>query len=244
LALLEGTLLDGHYVGTELELFSNARNWKQYWRSQIGPYLGHTVLDVGAGAGATAELCCDAGHVRWVALEPDGAMVSEIERKVRAGTIAPACEARRGTLASLNAREKFDSVIYIDVLEHIEHDADELRRAFARVRPGGHLIVLSPAHQALFTDFDRSIGHFRRYSLKTLQSAAPAGAKPVHLRYLDSVGVAASLANRLLLKQSMPTKAQILTWDRLMVPVSRLIDPVLMYRFGKSVLGIWHKAAA
>jgi 2-polyprenyl-3-methyl-5-hydroxy-6-metoxy-1,4-benzoquinol methylase len=234
---------DGAYVGTELALFSNARNWKSYWRAQIAPYLGRVVLDVGAGAGATAELCCGPSHERWVALEPDATLAAEIERKVKAGAIPPACEAVRGTLATLPPGETFDSVLYIDVLEHIEHDADELARAFERLRPGGHVIVLSPAHQFLFTDFDRSIGHFRRYSLATLKAAAPAAAQPVHLRYLDSIGVAASLANRLLLKQSMPTKAQILTWDRLMVPLSRLVDPLLLHRFGKSVLGIWRNPA-
>ena len=57
--------------------------------------------------------------------------------------------------------------------------------------------------------------------------------------YLDSIGLLASLANRLLLNQSMPTAAQIKTWDSVLVPCSRVLDPFLFGAVGKSVLGIW-----
>ena len=61
------------------------------------------------------------------------------------------------------------------------------------------------------------------------------------LLYLDSVGMLASGANRLLLSQAMPTERQILTWDRLMIPVSRVLDPLLGYTVGKSILGVWKR---
>ena len=59
------------------------------------------------------------------------------------------------------------------------------------------------------------------------------------LRYLDSVGMMASLGNRLLLRAGMPTLRQILAWDRLMVPLSRRLDPWVGYRFGRSILAVW-----
>ena len=63
--------------------------------------------------------------------------------------------------------------------------------------------------------------------------------QPVEAFYLDAVGMAASLANRLLLRASMPTDGQIKFWDRMLVPVSRVIDPVLARSIGKSVVAIW-----
>ena len=60
--------------------------------------------------------------------------------------------------------------------------------------------------------------------------------------YLDSAGMLASAANRMLLKSAMPTERQILTWDRLLVPASRAIDPLFAGRVGKSVLGVWRRA--
>jgi hypothetical protein len=62
------------------------------------------------------------------------------------------------------------------------------------------------------------------------------------LRYLDAVGMLASTANRLLLKQSTPSPAQIALWDRALVTASRVVDPLLGYTLGKSVLGVWRRA--
>jgi hypothetical protein len=59
--------------------------------------------------------------------------------------------------------------------------------------------------------------------------------------YLDSVGMLASMGNRFVLNSGMPTSRQLWVWDKLMVPVSRLIDPVIRYTLGKSVLGVWEK---
>lgn len=118
-----------------------------------------------------------------------------------------------------------------------------MARAAARLKRGGALIVLAPAHPFLFTPFDRAIGHFRRYKRVSLREAAPATLSVEKLIYLDAAGMLASAANRLLLQSAMPTERQILTWDRLLVPVSRLIDPLFAGRVGKSVLGVWRKTS-
>jgi hypothetical protein len=74
-----------------------------------------------------------------------------------------------------------------------------------------------------------------------LAAAAPASVEPVWLSYLDSVGMLASMGNRYVLGSGMPTSRQLWIWDKLMVPVSRLIDPLLFYSVGKSILGVWRK---
>ena len=102
-------------------------------------------------------------------------------------------------------------------------------------------MVLSPAFSWLYTPFDKAVGHFRRYHKSDLTKIAPPGAQPVFIRYLDSVGLLASLANRLLLRSGMPTQSQVLTWDRLMVPFSRMVDPLVGYAFGRSILAVWQK---
>ncbi len=118
----------------------------------------------------------------------------------------------------LQASESFDTIVYIDVLEHIEDDAGELKLAARRLRRGGRIVVLSPAHQFLYTPFDAAIGHFRRYNRSSLRKISPPGLELEKLFYLDAFGIAASAMNRLLLRQSMPTKAQIETWDKWIVP--------------------------
>jgi hypothetical protein len=219
-------------VGSELALFEKASNWKAYWRSVLAPFVHGAVLEAGAGIGANTRLLRELPHSRWTALEPDAALSAQIEG---------ADEVLGGTLDQLLAERRFDTILYIDVLEHIEDDRAELRHAAAHLNDGGHVIVLSPAHSFLFTPFDSAIGHFRRYTRESLRQAAPTELILRKLVYLDSAGMLASLGNRLLLRRSMPTENQILTWDRLLVPLSRALDPIFAGRVGKSVLGVWSR---
>jgi SAM-dependent methyltransferase len=229
------------YVGEELDLFSAATNWKGYFRSRLNPYLGSDVLEVGAGLGGTTRLLCRGTESRWVCLEPDPALAEQLKAEQARGTIPANCRVEVGTLETLGASAGFDTLLYIDVLEHIEDDAAEVIRAAERLAPGGHVIALSPAHQWLYSPFDKAIGHYRRYTKSTLAALTPPSLELVRLIYLDSVGLLASAGNRMLLKSSMPNKGQIALWDRVMVRVSKGLDPLLGYSVGKSVLGVWRK---
>jgi SAM-dependent methyltransferase len=229
------------YVGSELDLFSGAVNWKAYWAQAIRPYLGRRILDVGAGLGATARVFAQAECDRYLALEPDASLVARMQTALQ-GEFHPRFEARQGTSEALGQDERFDTILYIDVLEHIADDRGELARAARHLLPGGRIVVLSPAHQWLFTAFDEAIGHVRRYNLASLREAKPAELSVERLFYLDSVGMLASLGNRLLLRSASPTAAQIRLWDGWMVPVSRVLDRGTGFRLGKSVLAVFQKA--
>jgi SAM-dependent methyltransferase len=228
-------------AGIELELFAHATNWKSYWSSALRPYLGSQVLEVGAGIGESTGFLCDGSAKRWLCLEPEARLAARIEKKLRDGSLPQCCTLRVATVHDLDPGDRFDSILYIDVLEHIENDGAEVRTATAHLAEGGHLCVLVPAHQRLFSDFDRMIGHHRRYDRKSLQALIGDGLEGVTLRYLDSVGYLANLANRMLLRQGLPTSNQILLWDRVMVRASRLLDPLLGHGFGRSLLGVWRK---
>lgn len=225
-----------HYIGTELELFSVATRWKAYWAKSVTPWVRGDVLEVGAGIGANTRVLQNDAVRSWHCLEPDAALADRARERV--GELG--CRVIVGTTAS-GGLEQYDTLLYIDVLEHIEDDRGELVRAASLVRPGGHLVVLAPAHQALYSEFDRAIGHYRRYNLESLVACGPAGLEVAKAFYLDSVGMLASFANRALLKSERPSPSQIKTWDRLMVPLSRVLDPCLGRRVGKSVVVVWRK---
>ena len=228
------------YVGSELDLFALATNWKEYWVARIRPYLRGRVVEIGAGIGSnTVALASPADD--WTCVEPDARLVERLERRI--AEIGPRVRVIRGTNADIHDSDPFDCAIYIDVLEHIEDDRTELARTAALLRPGGRLIVLAPAHQFLFSPFDASIGHFRRYSRSTLLAAAPPGLAVERAFYLDSVGAIASAANRLALRQSMPTAGQLRFWDSVLIPASRVLDPMLGYHVGKSVVAVWTRTS-
>jgi hypothetical protein len=152
------------------------------------------------------------------------------------------CRVVVGTIRYFRPVPQFDSLLYIDVLEHIESDKAELHYASRLLRNNGHLIVLSPAHQWLYTGFDESLGHFRRYNRKTLNACTPSGCTLQQMIYMDSCGMLASLGNRLLLKQSTPTLAQVRFWNSYLVRASFLFDRLTRFRIGKSILAVWTKS--
>jgi hypothetical protein len=229
------------YMGGELTTFMHARNWKSYYTSLIRPYFGKRVVEVGAGLGATTKIMCDGKQDEWICLEPDPILRAEIDRLISERKLPACCATRDGFVSDLNEGETYDTFIYIDVLEHIENDQAELNSAAARLDLNGNLIVLSPAFNFLSSPFDHSIGHFRRYDRKMFRALTPKGCHVEKLIYLDSLGMATSLANRFVLRQSMPTVEQILFWDKRILPLSRVFDALIRYNLGRSILAIWKK---
>jgi protein-L-isoaspartate O-methyltransferase len=231
------------YIGNELEIFAHATNWKNYYGSLIKPYFGARVLEVGAGIGTTTAVLNNSQTGEWICLEPDMEFVKILHRKIQEGELPGTCHAKQGTVLELDETDLYDCILYIDVLEHIENDFAEAQAAAKHLKPGGKLIILSPAHRWLFTPFDRAIGHYRRYSKETLSRIHPQNCTLEKLAYLDSAGMLLSLANKVMLRQAMPTVKQILFWDRWIVPLSRILDRILMFNLGKSVVGVWKYGA-
>ncbi len=229
------------YIGKELELFSHAHNWKKYFSSFIKPYLRGNVLEVGSGIGGTTKVLYADKVDKWTCLEPDPRLCRVIEQEIQNGNLPDRCEVITGTVKNLPGDSSFNCATYIDVLEHIENDTEEIRTVVKYIKQSGYLIILSPAYQFLYSNFDKEIGHFRRYTRDTLINIIPSNLKPVSIKYLDSVSVLTNLLNKLLLKQEIPTINQIKIWDRTLVPISRIIDPLFRYSAGKSILGIWEK---
>ncbi len=232
---------DFTYIGGELDLFEKALRWKSYFRAHLRPFLGKRVLEVGAGTGGTTKILCDGSQQQWTCLEPDADLAARLGPMIEARKLPACCRVEVGTTLDLKPADAFDTILYIDVLEHIEDDAAELARAAALLSPGGHLVALSPAYPRLYSKFDASIGHYRRYTRRSLATIAPPSLELVRIANLDSVGIFASLANRAILRRGMPTARQVAVWDRVMVPLSRVLDPLLLHRVGKSIAAVWHK---
>lgn len=233
------TALD--YPGDELELFSLATNWKSYFRQKLAPFIGRRVLEVGAGIGAVTRTLLPHHFEEWTCLEPDNQLAARIASNIAVHPSRDRVRVVNGVTADLAPGAKYDTVLYIDVLEHIEDDAAELHRAASLLEMGGMCVVLSPAYSALYTPFDAAIGHHRRYTARTLAAVAPPALVVDRVFYLDSIGLLTSVGNKLFLRQSLPTRSQILFWDRRLIPISRIVDPLIGFRAGRSVIGVWRK---
>lgn len=228
------------YQGGELGLFAHAKNWKAYYARLLRPYIKGSVLEVGAGIGGTMPSLWNDAVTRWLCLEPDPSLARELDERL-SNFKGRNVRAQIGTIDDLHPTDRFDCILYIDVLEHIRDDRGELKRAAQYLSSGGHLVVLSPAFQFLFSAFDTALGHERRYTAKSLTAVFPRELRQQRVFYADSVGALLSLSNRLLLRKELPTLKQITIWDRGVVPISRVVDHLAGRFFGRSVIAVYRR---
>lgn len=234
-------MVDSTYIGNELTLFKDASNWKNYWHNAIQKFIKGDLLEVGAGIGVNTNIILqnNPNLNSVLAIEPDQSLANQILDNI--GSNHSKVTVISKYLDDLPNDKQFDTIIYIDVIEHIEDDSKELNKAKSYLKDGGCLIILVPAYNFLFSPFDRAVGHYRRYNKKMLLRATPKDLTNVKLFYLDSLGVCASIVNKVFLKKEYPTKSQVLKWDKLIVPVSKITDKIVFNSIGKSLVGIWRK---
>jgi SAM-dependent methyltransferase len=234
--------MEYEYIGQELKLFKEAINWKDYSFSQFSSFIKGDVLEVGAGIGTNTLIFSNRKDVQynsWTATEIDGQQVEILKQLNTEGKLTDKHIVKQAYVTELDTQ--YDTLIYIDVLEHIEDDRQEVLNALNALKPNGHLIILCPAHNWLFSPFDKSIGHYRRYDKKRYLQILPKEFEILRLRYLDSIGILASATNKLFLKKTYPTLKEVKFWDNYMVPISRMTDVMMFYSLGKSVLMIVKK---
>jgi hypothetical protein len=239
---MEAKRTEKNYQGTELELFADAINWKSYWSKSLKQYAAGTVIEVGAGIGSsTRYICANSDVDRCVCLEPDPNFAVHLSSLISTGFLPNYCEIRSGILSDIPKDVQADAIFYIDVLEHIENDVEEVAIAATHLVHGGRLVVLSPAFGWLYTPFDKAIGHHRRYSRKDVKQLTAPGLEVERVFFLDSVGMLLSMANRFMLRSETPTAGQIKFWDRNIVPISTYVDRVFGSIGGRSIVIIWKK---
>jgi SAM-dependent methyltransferase len=232
------------YAGTELELFQHAVHWKSYWASRISAFLHGDVLEIGSGMGSNTRFLLSRSAPRsWTCVEPDARLFHQLH-DIGARSNGCSVHTIHGTVKDIESDLRYDTVLYLDVLEHIEDDAAELAQAAALLRTNGHIVVLAPALSWLYSPFDAAIGHYRRYTKATIQRLSPPACRLVRTEYLDSFGIIASCANRYLLKRAHPTYHQIVTWDRVFVPLSVVLDTLVNRQIGKSLVAVWKRIDA
>ena len=215
----------------------DARNYMDWIVATLRPYLGQSVLEVGIGHGSYYEYLGKLGRYHGVDIDP--ANVEGSRARFPGGDFALA------DICSDEFRSRFapgsvDTVVCCNVIEHIEDDNRAVANLANALTAGGHLLILVPALQQLYGELDRLAGHHRRYD-KPLMRKAFAGA-PVDILELDisirSVGSPGGL-NRFAKHRSLDddaVNAQIRIFDKYVLPLSRMVDPLTRGFFGQSLI--------
>jgi 2-polyprenyl-3-methyl-5-hydroxy-6-metoxy-1,4-benzoquinol methylase len=209
----------------------------------IAPYVKGRVLEIGAGIGNYSEHLLDRPYLLLSDYDPK--YVSHLsERWAKPGRV----EVMRLDLSDVTEQQielvrsrDIDTVVCLNVLEHIQDDEIVVERLARSLAPGGRLVFIHPAHRFLFSKLDRIYGHHRRYDRSDAIRLAKASGLFVSVaEHFNAVGVAGWWWNhRFLGKTSLPP-AQTAAFDRL-VPILRRLDPAGFGRVGLSLLMVLRK---
>jgi SAM-dependent methyltransferase len=211
---------------------------------EISPWLGQRVLEVGCGVGTyTAELAVGSRNIVSVDME-SGFVEQAIQRVGPLPNVQIICADATQIDIPTPHNEGFDTVILLDVLEHIEHDVDLLVRLRSRVMPGGHLVLKVPAMPSLYSPMDQAIGHWRRYDKNTLRSVIQrAGFEVVNVWPFNAFAVPGWWLNGKVLKRRSPPGEQIDFFNRL-VPILCPLDRVARLVCGISLIAIGRRPSS
>jgi SAM-dependent methyltransferase len=216
-----------------------APRYNRWQYSRVAPYLGRRICEVGSGIGNMSTLILGAAPELLVLTDTDP-YYREALRHQFDGCHDVVVEEL--TLPDKSAGNRFqgyglDTVVALNVIEHIPEDLQALRCIGSMLRPRGRAVILVPALQGLFGSLDRELGHQRRYTRKSLAGLMrEAGFRVERAFYFNLVGTLGWWVNARLRKAPRIPLGQVRYFDSL-VPALRLEDRMPL-PFGQSVIAI------
>ena len=228
-------------VDDSLDTLSGLYDYNHWVYSMVRPYVSGRVLEVGCGVGTiTRFLSMNADEV--VGVDPVGRFV---DRFKQAFAHMSHVSAHQGFLHDLPRPEDechmFDTVVNCNVLEHIQDDVGAVATMAQQLRPGGKLTVFVPAGPLAFGRLDRELGHFRRYTKRSLQAVfEAAGLQWVEGRYCNGIGLLGWWLNSVVLRKRLVPTKQAQAFNRL-VPLLSALERMVSLPFGQSVIGVGRK---
>jgi SAM-dependent methyltransferase len=225
----------------DLEIMSNAPAYRRWMFENLKEYLGGRILEVGGGIGNFTEFLLDRQLV--VTVDVLQRCVDYMtERFSDFDNVVPArFDIQNSNILRLQIMN-FDTVVCLNVLEHVEDDVEALRIMNQLLCPDGRLVLLVPAYQFLYGTVDRSLKHCRRYSRKGLIAKLQhTDFRIEHLCYMNLLGVFGWFYNNRLVHRKEESTKQVVFFDRAIVPWLSRIEKRVRPPFGLSLVSISRK---
>jgi hypothetical protein len=209
----------------EFDSLKCADNYRRAIAREFTPGLSGTVVELGAGIGQMAlEFSAVPGVKRFVAVEPDANFVPTLRATL------PRAEVISGTLDALPADVRPDSIVSVNVFEHIEDDQGEMAKSHALLLPNrGLFCILVPARPEIYSPLDKDFGHFRRYTKDGLsRSLEKAGFKIERINYFNGIGYFAWWWVCCVRKQRTFNAGAVRFFDRVIFPPTNWLERTLI----------------
>ena len=224
-------------IRTGLERNADAANYVDWLARLCGPYLGSKCLEIGAGHGDLAALLSDGRQ--YEASDLSDECLARLEARF---ATTPNVNVRSVDLAHFSDEDAFDSILLVNVLEHIDDDRGAVARLRRGLTTGGRLIVYLPAFELLYSRFDRDLGHHRRYRKGPLGALLEEeGFKVLDARYVNMLGAFGWFLYCRVLGRDASDQITVSACDRFVVPVLRRVERWVPPPFGLSVLCVGEK---
>lgn len=234
---------DGNVAGDSalqsctLESLTSAVNYHEWLTDLVRPHLGDDPLEIGSGLGDYAQTWLDTGLPRITVSDRDPSRFAHLESRFETDD--------RVTVRDIDVfdapRSSFSSLVAMNVLEHIDDDVAALRSAHTLLGPGGKVVMFVPAFPFAMSRFDRAVGHYRRYTVDSLDRAyRAAGLAPESVQYVNAPGLLAWFVGMRLMRMTPTDGPTVRLWDRAVVPVARRVERRVRAPFGQSVLAVGH----
>ncbi|MEI6728918.1 MAG: class I SAM-dependent methyltransferase [bacterium] len=232
---------DFEYELSDLDAMSMATNYNNWILDKIGKYVGDNTIECGAGSGSFAKSILARYKTNFIALEPSKSAFEKLKKDF-SGLNNVTCLPNFLSQIANQITNKIDGVIYNNVLEHVENDQQEIDLAYKSLKVGGYIITFSPALPILYSNYDNTIGHFRRYTLKEMViKIKKAGFNVVDSYYFDFLGTFLWFIKYKILKDSNLSSSSVSIYDKLLIPVLRKLEPSKLLPFGKNIVVIGKK---
>jgi len=220
------------YDGFELEYFDSSNNFRLYQLSLIKKYLKKEIAEVGPGRGGFVDYYKK--NARSLCLvEQEKKLLRYLKKKYSNKKIT----IKNSTLDKI--QNKFNTILYFDVLEHIKNDLKEIKSAKKKLKKNGFLIFSVPAFQIFYNNFDKSVGHYKRYNKKDFRLiASKTNLEIKKMIYYDSIGLLLVILSKIFNLSNKNLENNIKIWNFL-IPISRFIDLITFNKFGKSLLCVF-----
>ena len=231
------------YLSAVLEYFDLAQNYRKYQHKLIKNFVKRKILEVGAGNGQIINDYVYDNNNEIFLLEINSDMHDLLKKKFN---LNKNVKIINSTIQNLN--QQFDTILYLDVIEHIEDHEKEILDAYSKLENDGYLVFIVPAFQNLFSNFDASVGHYRRYEKKFfLEFAKKNKIKCIKAHYFDSIGYFIIIISKLFnfmnfyIHKNKDTVTLGIKFWNLLIPISKILDKILFNSVGKSLICVYQK---
>lgn len=230
-------------VGAQtLKIMRKAAHYNKWLFSVTKKYVSEPILEIGAGIGNFTSLLADLGSV--TAVDIDRKYLSSLKklkhRNIKTG-FGDIESAKYFFATQGSSKEMFNSIVCMNVLEHIDHDVTALRNMNSLLKKKGTLVLLVPSGKFAFGTLDTNLGHFRRYSKEELtQKLGEAGFTIERMRYLNLLGIPGWWFNSKVLKRKVIPSRQVWIFDKISRPLL-LLERIVKFPIGLSLLVIAKK---